>query len=55
MDGSDEIELHLGSFDRTNLWAPTYEAWTCRRERWLGEQPTVGWHFRTNRGERADG
>lgn len=36
-----EIELHLGLFDETNLWAPTYECWVSRRERWLGEFPTV--------------
>lgn len=37
-----EIELHLGLFDETNLWTPSYECWVPRRERWLGALPTVG-------------
>lgn len=40
-EGSDEIELFLGSFDATSLWRPTYEAWVRRREDWLPELPTV--------------
>jgi len=48
-DGSDEIELHLGSFDETNLFTPTYEAWTVRRETWLGVQPTLTRHFERDR------
>lgn len=35
----DEIELHLGSFDAPDLFAPTYESWTIRREKWLPEFP----------------
>ena len=34
-EGSPEIELRLGAFDRTNLFAPTYQAWVGRREGWL--------------------
>ena len=49
IDGSDEIELHLGSFDDTNLFTPTYEAWTVRRETWLGVQPTLTRHFERDR------
>lgn len=31
----DEVELHLGSFDQPDTLVPTYELWTCRRERLL--------------------
>ena len=48
-DGSDEIELHLGSFDEANLWTPTYEAWAKRREDWLGDLPTLRHHYPENR------
>jgi hypothetical protein len=33
-DGN-EIEVKLGAFDETNLFTPTYETWTKRREGWL--------------------
>ena len=49
VDGSEEIELLLGSFDETNVFTPTYEAWTIRRERWLGVQPTLERHFERDR------
>jgi hypothetical protein len=32
----DEIEIGLGAFDEPNLFEPTYELWTIRREHWLG-------------------
>jgi hypothetical protein len=32
-----EIEIKVGCFDEPNVFVPTYEAWTPRRERWLGE------------------
>lgn len=35
VDGSQEYELSLGSFDETGLFAPDYESWTSRREPWL--------------------
>lgn len=35
-----EVELHLGAFDTPNLFTPTYELWTIRREAWL--PPFVG-------------
>jgi hypothetical protein len=41
-DGSGEIELRLGAFDRPNLFAPTYEAWIGRREDWLHTTNLVG-------------
>lgn len=31
----DEIELNLGAFDEIDLFKPTYELWTLRREGWL--------------------
>jgi hypothetical protein len=31
----EEMELHLGSLDSPNLFTPTYELWTVRREAWL--------------------
>jgi hypothetical protein len=40
-EGSDEVELHLGSFDVTDRFAPTYELWTVRRESWLPAVPGV--------------
>jgi hypothetical protein len=39
---TSDIELHLGLFDETSLWAPSHECWVPRREDWLGELPTVG-------------
>ncbi len=34
-----EIELHLGAFDRPDMFTPTYELWCERREAWLPEVP----------------
>ena len=34
-DEGVEIELHLGSFDETSLFAPLYENWVVHREDWL--------------------
>jgi hypothetical protein len=53
-EGADEIELHLGSFDETNLWTPTYEVWTKRREHWLGALPNIKQHFDMNRERGGD-
>jgi len=30
-----EVELSLGSFDETSLFAPPYESWVVGREPWL--------------------
>lgn len=38
-DAGKEIELNLGSFDDTSLFAPQYENWTVHRETWL---PALG-------------
>ena len=40
-EASSEIELFLGSFDVRNRFIPTYEAWSKRRENWLGPLPTI--------------
>ena len=55
VDRSDEIELFLGSFDETNVFTPTYELWTIRREHWLGNLPTLTRHFERDRVEGAGG
>jgi hypothetical protein len=49
VDCSDEIELFLGAFDEPNVFTPTYELWTVRRERWIGDLPTVTRHFEHDR------
>jgi hypothetical protein len=48
-EGSDEVELHLGSFDETARFAPTYELWTIRREPWLPEIPGVARRYERDR------
>jgi len=40
-DGGDEIEIMLGAFDEPNLFRPTYETWTIRREEWLASPDLV--------------
>jgi hypothetical protein len=30
-----EIEVHLGALDAPDQFTPSYELWTCRREKWL--------------------
>lgn len=34
-----EYEIHLGGLDQPDLFAPTYELWTIRRESWLPHIP----------------
>jgi hypothetical protein len=46
---SDEIELHLGSFDEVGKFAPTYELWIIRREPWLGHAPSIGRSYERDR------
>lgn len=31
----DEIGVNIGAFDEPNMFKPTYELWTIRREAWL--------------------
>ncbi|WP_068116238.1 GFA family protein [Tropicimonas marinistellae] len=35
----EDIEVHLGSFDETDRFIPTYELWATRRESWLPAFP----------------
>jgi len=35
----DEIEIHVGSLDAPDMFRPTYELWTRRREAWLPPLP----------------
>lgn len=35
----DEIEVNLGSLDAPDVFTPTYELWTVRREGWLPAFP----------------
>ena len=42
----DEIELHLGALDQPDVFTPTYEIWTDRRESWLPPFPGVTSHPR---------
>lgn len=44
----DEMEVPLGALDETNIFAPTYELWTVRREDWLPAFPHME-HFTRNR------
>lgn len=46
---SAEIELPVGAFDRIDLFEPSYEIWTSRREGWLPPFPTVSAHFEKDR------
>lgn len=32
---ADEIEVHLGCLNTPDIFKPTYELWTVRRESWL--------------------
>ena len=42
----DEIEVHLGALDEPDLFRPTYELWTIRRESWLPVFPVASRHER---------
>lgn len=35
----NEVEVNLGALDATDLFEPTYELWTIRRESWLPPFP----------------
>ena len=35
----DEIEVNLGALDAPDVFTPTYESWTIRRESWLPPFP----------------
>lgn len=38
-----EIEIGLGAFDEPNRFAPSYEAWTIRREHWLTTEGLIAY------------
>jgi hypothetical protein len=42
----DEIEVHLGTLDDSDLLMPSYESWTIRRESWLPKFPFKNRYFR---------
>ena len=44
----DEIEVHLGILDAPDLFTPTYENWTIRREAWLPPFPLKA-HYERDR------
>ena len=44
----DEVELHLGALDHPDLFTPTYEIWTDRRESWLPPFAGLRQHPREN-------
>lgn len=37
----DEIEISLGALDAPDMFVPTYEIWTVRREAWLPPFPVA--------------
>ncbi|UVL63750.1 GFA family protein [Pseudomonas sp. B21-032] len=44
----DEVEINLGALDAPNLFTPTYESWTTRRESWLPPFP-LSHHYEKDR------
>ena len=51
----DEIEVHLGALDSPDLFQPTYELWTIRRESWLPPFPLAKRYERDREGtDRAE-
>lgn len=46
-----ELELHLGALDDINVFQPTYELWTIRRESWLPAFPVEHRYERDRPGE----
>ena len=52
----DEVEVHLGTFDQPDSFAPTYELWTKRREAWLPKFAQLKHYLRdrTGTGHRED-
>lgn len=49
-----ELELHLGALDDINVFQPTYELWTIRRESWLPAFPLEERYERDRPGEGRD-
>lgn len=46
----DEVEIYLGSLDKTDQFAPTYESWVIRRESWLPPFPGTKLYERDREG-----
>ena len=46
-----ELELHLGALDDINVFQPSYELWTIRRESWLPAFPVEYRYERDRPGE----
>lgn len=51
----NEIEVNLGSFDDIDVFQPTYELWTIRRESWLPPFPVEHRYERDRPGEEQPG
>jgi hypothetical protein len=46
----DEVGVNLGAFDEPDVFRPTYELWTIRREAWLPEFPGTRLYQRNRKG-----
>lgn len=46
----DEVEVNLGTLDAPDLFTPTYELWTIRREGWLPPFPVKRRYERNREG-----
>jgi hypothetical protein len=52
----DEVGVNLGAFDEPDVFRPTYELWTIRREAWLPEFPGTRLYQRNRKGSgRSEG
>lgn len=47
----DEVEVNLGCLDAIDVFRPTYELWTIRRESWLPAFPVEHHYERDRPGE----
>lgn len=47
----DEIEVHLGTLDAPDVFKPTYECWSIRREGWLPPFPLAHTYARDREGD----
>ncbi len=50
----DETEVALGALDQPDLFTPTYELWTLRRESWLPLFPLAHRYLRDRENHRRD-
>jgi hypothetical protein len=46
----DEVGVNLGAFDEPDVFRPTYELWTIRREAWLPDFPGTRLYQRNRKG-----